>query len=586
MPEAIVDILLIEDNPGDTRLIEEMLAESPEVNSGTFTYELTFAETLEEGLRLLEKNPIDIVLLDLSLPDSRGLATIIKVKEKAPDVPIVALTGLDDHILAVKALQKGAQDYLVKGQVDSALLIRSMRYAIERELMTKDLERARKLERHLAYHDTLTNLPNRSLFYDRLNQAISFAKRSNNRVAVLFLDLDGFKRINDSLGHSKGDILLQIFAQRLKSTIRESDTIARLGGDEFTIILENVHSGKDAAMVAEKILKVLADPISVSGFEVHVSASIGISLYPNDARDIESLVKNADLAMYRAKNRGKNNYQLYNLSMDARASERLEIENSLRRGIENNEFHIHYQPQVHLLTGELTGAEALVRWRHPKLGLVYPDSFIHIAEETGLIIPLGQWVINEVCRQNVQWQESGIPPLRVSVNLSPRQFADKGLVETIYGILNKTGLNPLTLELEITEGSAMEDVDYTALTLQALKKMGVRISVDDFGTGYSSMGYLKKFPIDKLKIDQSFLRNVPDDQENVAITTAIVALAHSMGLKVVAEGVENVHQERFLKNIKCDEMQGFHYCRPLALGRFKDVIKNRNRTRISNSLQL
>ncbi|MCP4631727.1 MAG: EAL domain-containing protein [candidate division Zixibacteria bacterium] len=557
-------ILLIEDNTNDAIHLQELLAEAAIYNSYISHYELNRANRLSTGLAMLEYINANILFLDLNLPDSRGMNTLKRAKREAPGIPIIVLTNRDDEKRAIKALQFGAQDYLVKGQLNSSILARTMRNAVERERMIRDLEMARKLEQYLAYHDTLTNLPNRALFYDRLKQAIAHAKRFKKEVAVLFLDLDGFKRINDSLGHSKGDMLLQVVSQKLKTSVRESDTIARLGGDEFTVILGSIDGIQDAKYVAGKILSIISEPTSIAGNEVHISASLGICLYPSQAKDIETLVKNADHAMYGAKQSGKNKYQIYNISLDARASERLRMENSLRRAIDRREFIIHYQPQIDTITGNITGAEALVRWQHPENGLVYPNNFIPLAEETGIIVQLGKLMIKDVCTQNVKWQEQNLQPMRIAVNLSPRQFIQEGMVDFIYDILKETHMNPLYLELEITESSAMQDVDYTTETLNNLKQMGVCIAVDDFGTGYSSMGYLKRFPIDLLKIDQSFICNLPDDQENAAITRAIIALAHSMGMKVIAEGVETENQSAYLSSINCDEMQGFHFYKPLT----------------------
>lgn len=462
------------------------------------------------------------------------------------------------------------------------VFLASLRDVTGRKEAESQLEKIRRLERYLAYHDTLTNLPNRTLFYDRLKQAIAVARRNNDRVAVLFLDLDGFKRINDTLGHSKGDILLQMVAQRLKSSVRECDTIARLGGDEFTVVLIGIDGPDDAARVAEKILKSMSRPFSVTGNEVHISTSIGIGLFPNDSEDIETLVRNADIAMYHAKYNGKNNYQLFNPGMTSAIAHRLAMENALRKAVERNEFIIHYQPQYDIRSGDVVGLEALVRWAHPDKGLLYPGEFIPIAEETGTIMQVSEWVLEQACRQSRLWNRSAGWPVRVAINISPLQFTQKNLVRSVYDILDETGMNPLNLELEITEGSAMKDVEYTVKTLKELKKMGIRISVDDFGTGYSSMGYLKRFPIDLLKIDRSFIRHIPEDKDNSAITSAIIALAHSMGLKVLAEGVENQRQYDFLKSIGCDEIQGFYCSKPLELEAVEKLLE-RNRTAIARS---
>jgi len=456
-----------------------------------------------------------------------------------------------------------------------------MRYAIERQQMIRKLEASRKWERHLVYYDTLTNLPNRSLFYDRLERAIAHARRNGQTVAVLFIDLDEFKRINDALGHSKGDILLQIVSRNLKKCIRESDTIARLGGDEFTVVLENVDQAHDAVRVAKKILERLSGPLSIGGVEVCVTGSIGISLFPSDATDVESLVKYADVAMYYAKGKGKNNYHLFSPSMDIPGHKRLLMAEAMRHAVESDEFVIHYQPQVSLITGTMTGAEALLRWNYPSVGVIPPAEFIPLAEETGIIVRIGKWLLRTVCEQNKAWQKAGLKPIKVAVNLSARQFSSKGLIQNISQTLAATGLEPKFLELEITESCAMQDLEYTVATLQILKEKGVQLAVDDFGTGYSSMGNLKYYPVDVLKIDRAFIKNLPTDRDNAAITTAIIAMAHSLGKRTIAEGVETEAQATFLRSISCDEMQGYHFSRPVSSEAIEKLLQEK--TNLTNS---
>jgi diguanylate cyclase (GGDEF)-like protein/PAS domain S-box-containing protein len=424
-------------------------------------------------------------------------------------------------------------------------------------------KRAEEQITEIAYHDNLTGLPNRLLFHDRLRQAVVQAHRGGHRVAVLFLDLDRFKTINDSLGHTVGDRLLRGVSERISDSVRESDTVARLGGDEFTLLLPRVNDATDVAKVAEKILESLRQAFPVDGHELFVTSSMGISLYPEDGHDPESLVKNADTAMYRAKELGRDKYQLYTPAMNARAMERLALENSLRKALTNDELIIYYQPVVDLETRRIRGLEALLRWRHPELGLVSPAEFIPLAEVTGLILPIGPWLLRTACSQAKAWQEQGMPGLTVSVNLSARQFQQEDLVEQVTHALDVSGLAPACLDLEITESHAMQSPETAAEILRALKAVGVRISIDDFGIGYSSLGYLKRLPIDTLKIDQSFVRDIITDPDDAAIVTAVIAMARTLKLSVVAEGVETEEQLAFLAARGCDRMQGYLFSHPL-----------------------
>jgi diguanylate cyclase (GGDEF)-like protein/PAS domain S-box-containing protein len=421
---------------------------------------------------------------------------------------------------------------------------------------------------YLANHDALTGLPNRTLFMERLTLALAHAHRNAKMTAVMFFDLDRFKIVNDTLGHTAGDALLQEVARRVVSCLREDDTVARLGGDEFTIILEGLGDEQDVAPIAQKITDILAVPMNLSGQEVFITASIGISVYPNDGADAAALVKNADAAMYRAKDLGKNNYQFFKAEMNTRAFERLTLENSLRRALERNEFELHYQPQIDLDSGRVVGAEALIRWEHPDLGMVPPDRFIPIAEETGMILPIGEWVLRAACTQNKAWQDAGFPALHVAVNLSGRQFRQKNLVGMIQQMLDETGLKAEHLELEITESVIMEQATESIDTINAMRDLGLHLSIDDFGTGYSSLSYLKRFPIDTLKIDRSFVRDITTDQDDAAIVKAVIALAHSLKLMVIAEGVETAEQLKFLREQGCDEMQGYFFSRPLTAQAF------------------
>ncbi len=486
-------VLLIEDNPGDARLINEMLDEEPKS-----AFRMRHADRLSRGLELLSQMDIELVLLDLSLPDSHGLETFSKVYAHSPKVPIIVLSGNDDQQLALYAVKSGAQDYLVKGKIDRELLLKAMQYSIERKRYQEELERQ-------ANYDALTGLPNRHLFHDRLKQAV-FAQRSAKSIAVVFIDLDHFKVINDSLGHNFGDEVLRHVGERLMSAVRDGDTVARLGGDEFVLILSDQTREDVIFRTMRRLIGRVSDPITVGDRELNITCSAGISMYPQDGPDVQTLLKNADAAMYRAKAQGRNTFQFYTAEMNELANERLSMEQSLRRAIDRDELLLHYQPRLNLRTGEVDGVEALVRWQHPVRGLVLPDRFIPLAEETGLIV---------------------------------------------------TGMSE-HLELELTESMVMHDAENVIATMQGLKAIGVRLSVDDFGTGYSSLSYLKRLPLTALKIDGSFVRDItsggPDEG---LIAKAIISLGHSLHLKVIAEGVETAEHRKFLEDHECDEIQGY-----------------------------
>ena len=428
--------------------------------------------------------------------------------------------------------------------------------------------------KHLAYHDALTGLPNRLLFKDRLTVAISHAQRERSKLAVLFLDLDRFKVINDSLGHNIGDQLLQAVAARVQSCVRESDTVARLGGDEFTVLLPHLPLGEDAALVAQKIIDAVRYPFHIEGREFFMTTSIGISLYPDDGVDAEALIKNSDTAMYQAKEQGRDNYQLFNAFINAKALQRIALEHGLRKALGNQELAVHYQPIFDFRTGRISGMEALLRWNHPTLGMIPPAVFIPLAEATGVMIPIGTWAARTACAQAKAWHDAGFRSLSLAVNLSVCQLQQPDLVQRVREILEDTGLPPRLLELEITESGAMQSPENSVRTLYELKKLGIRISLDDFGTGHSSLSYLKRFPIDTLKIDQSFVRDITHDSDTAAIVTAIVAMAHSLRLKVIAEGVEFTEQATFLKRHGCDQMQGYLIKAPVPTERFVELLTN------------
>jgi diguanylate cyclase (GGDEF)-like protein/PAS domain S-box-containing protein len=429
---------------------------------------------------------------------------------------------------------------------------------------------------YMATHDNLTGLPNRLMFSQLLNQAIRSAERHKRQLVVFFIDLDRFKTINDSLGHEAGDRMLKEMAKRFKKSLRADDVVGRLGGDEFIILTEEVDELNQVANVAHKILSSAIKPMVLLGEECRITASIGISIYPGNGTDEQTLIKNADMAMYFAKEEGRNNYQFYSKDIQSQSKERFCIETNLRRALERNELSLEYQAKMDFKTGMITGVEALLRWQNPSLGSVTPTQFIPVAEETGLIVPIGRWVMKTACAQNVAWQRQGLPPVRMAVNLSLRQLMDDNLLKDIKAALVDSGMAPNLWELEITESMVMQNPTRMLAVLTNIKKMGVRLAIDDFGTGYSSLAQIKHFPIDTLKVDRSFIRNLPQDSEDRAITEAVIAMGKTLSLTVVAEGVETQEQKDFLRDHICDEMQGFHFSRPIAPDKFADLLRKNN----------
>ncbi|NEU74091.1 EAL domain-containing protein [Hassallia byssoidea VB512170] len=438
--------------------------------------------------------------------------------------------------------------------------------------------------RHQALHDLLTDLPNRVLFNERLSESLAQAREKKEKLAVCFLDLDRFKTINDTLGHALGDKLLQSVAQRLTKYLRSSDFIARWGGDEFTLLFPEINDAKEAAYIVQHILAALKPEFDIENHHLHISASIGIALYPMHGEDGETLIKNADAALSRVKSQGRNNYQFYHSAINSQASELLSLENSLHYALEREEFIVYYQPQINISTGEIIKMEALLRWQHPKLGLIYPEKFIPLAEETGLIVTIGEWVLKTACAQNKAWQDTlGLPSLSIAVNLSARQFQQSNLVKLVTQILLETQLNPKYLELEITESIAMHNAEFTKAILNEINNMGVYISIDDFGTGYCSFNYLKKFPIHALKIDKSFVRDLTKNSNDAAIITAIIALAHGLNLAVVGEGVETEEQRNLLRILECELMQGYFFSRPVLAEDATKLLRKSKSRRLSAS---
>jgi len=481
---------------------------------------------------------------------------------------LLAMGALAFIVLAGSAMviRINTQKLVLKARYDESARQQNL-LEIKNAQLSREIEKRRQGEarlHHLAHHDPLTNLPNRVLFNDRLEQALHRAWRENDSVAILFLDLDRFKNINDTMGHPIGDRLLRVVARRLASCVREADTIARLGGDEFIVIMEKIESTQEVARIAQRMLTTLAKPFRLEGRDIFLTVSIGISLYPKDGKNVTELVKNADTALYRAKEQGKNNCQFYIAELTTAAFERFALETSLRRAVERQEFVLHYQPQVSFVNDRVAGVEALVRWRHPEQGLLSPAKFIPLAEETGLIEPIGAWVLHAACAQAKAWQMAGLPSIRLAVNLSVRQIMNSDILTKVRQALEETGLAPQHLELEITESAIMHDPGKAIITLNALKALGISLVIDDFGTGYSSLSYLKRFNVSKLKIDRSFVCDIANSANDKALVRAIIALGHSIQLQVSAEGVETNDQQAFLKAEGCDERQGFLLYEPLT----------------------
>ncbi len=615
-------ILIVDDKGANVLLLERMLR-----GAGYAT--ITSTMDPHAVCDLHRQNRYDLILLDLQMPAMDGFQVMEGLKEMEVDgyLPVMVITAQPQHKL--RALQFGAKDFISKpfelpevlmrisNMLEVRLLHREAKRhsqvleqtvqklretesglrtteaelskekaalddhviqlqqaneylvvaTIEAQSQAEEIERAKVRLAHLAQHDALTDLPNRILLNDRLIQAVALADRQRKKLAVMFLDLDRFKYINDSLGHAVGDQLLQSVASRLTESVRSTDTVCRQGGDEFVVLLANVEHAEDAALSAQKILDALTVSHRIEHFELHVTVSIGISIYPDNGEDADTLIKNADTAMYQAKEGGRNHYQFFAQDMTVVAVERHAIESGLRGALARQEFVLHYQPKINLETGSISGVEALVRWQHPQRGLIPPEQFIWISEECGLIVPIGEWVLREACAHAQSWQDAGVTPVPVAVNISAVQFRHKGFLESVAAILQETGLAPAYLELELTESVLMQDAEATTSVLKALKAMGVRLAIDDFGTGYSSLSYLKRFPIDTLKIDQSFMRDISHattNSDDAAIVAAVVGMGKSLNQCVIAEGVETREQMAFLQAQGCGQGQGFYFSEPVT----------------------
>jgi diguanylate cyclase (GGDEF)-like protein len=575
-----------------------LLGESPPPIQ-SLGFEIDSAYQGQEGVACVQRaldegRPYAMAFVDMRMPPGwDGLETIERLWAIDPDVQIVICSAHSDYDWTdVVARLNNSDKLLVVKKPFEAIEVMQCANALTRKWQnerivrrevetleqvvnarTQGLETANKQLRHLATHDSLTGLPNRVLMDDRISQSIVLAERQNQTFAVILLDLDRFKLVNDSLGHRAGDELLKVVAQRLRSVVRDIDTVARLGGDEFVLIVTPSPEPDAPRQIARRIIEVMRPAVRIADVEVHTSPSIGIAFYPQDGTGIETLLAHADAAMYCAKERGRNNFQCFTVGMNSATQEKVRLETDLRVALEKKQFELHYQPKISIATGIMHGAEALLRWHHPERGSISPVEFIPIAEECGLIGSIGAWVVREACRQARAWQRDGLPPLRVAVNLSASQFRQGDIVEIIRGALDDAGLEARFLEVELTESVVMSDPEESIAILEKLSTMGVLVSVDDFGTGYSSMSYLRRFPIDKLKIDRGFISEVVSRPEDASIVRAIVSLAHSLRLKVVAEGVESPAQLEFLKELGCDQYQGFHYSPALPAGKFEALVR-------------
>ena len=595
---------LIGGGPGDAGTLAAaelaLLGESspPSMNLG---FEVDSAFQGQEGVArvqqaLDEGRPYAMAFVDMRMPPGwDGLETIEHLWAIDPDVQIVICSAHSDYnwtdvvarlnnsdkLLVVKKpfeaieimqsanalTRKWQNERILRNQVETLQQVVTAR--------TQGLETANKQLRHLATHDVLTGLPNRVLLDDRIGQCIALADRQGQTFAVIVLDLDRFKVVNDSFGHRVGDELLREVAQRLKSVVREIDTVARLGGDEFVLIITQSPERDAIQAVASRIIEVMQAPVRIAGVEIHTSPSIGIAVYPHDASTTETLLAHADAAMYYAKQQGRNNFQYFVPRMNTATQEKVRLESDMHVALEQKQFELHYQPKVNTATGVMHGAEALLRWTHPELGVIPPSKFIPIAEECGLIGALGAWVVREACRQARAWQLDGLPPLRIAVNLSASQFRQGDIVSIIRDALDAVGLDARYLEVELTESVVMSDPEESIAILEKLSTMGVLVSIDDFGTGYSSMSYLRRFPIDKIKIDRGFISEAMSRPDDASIVRAIVSLAHNLRLKVVAEGVESSEQLEFLKTLGCDQYQGFHYSPALPASQFLALARSK-----------
>jgi diguanylate cyclase (GGDEF)-like protein len=541
----IDEILIVDDTSSNDQVLSKLLNDQG--------YAVRVASGGALALQSINLASPDLILVDAGKPDPDGfeICRSLKLSTQYAEIPIIFVSAVDDTAIKVTAFELGCVDYVTKPFAGDEILAR-IRYHLKQK-------HERDLLGFRAGHDALTGLPNRNLLIDRLQQAVSYAERYDRQVAVAYIDLDKFKFINDSLGHEAGDQLLVEVSQRLLSCVRESDTVARLGGDEFVVVLYDQANEDITLHAMQRILQSIAEPIMINGGEVRTTCSIGFSFFPHDGRDVESLLKNADAAMYRAKELGRNNFQFFTAELTARINERVALEQSLRGALERNEFILHYQPKVDLRSGKVVGLEALIRWNHPSLGIVPPMRFIPLAEEIGLMQPIGLWVMRTACLQQKEWQQENASTLPIAINISSLQFLQKDFVGIVTMVLNETGVSPECLELEISETLSMQDPQSTIRVLRELRALGVRLVVDDFGTGYTNLSFLKQFPLDNIKLHQSFVCDIERNPEDLAISDAVISMAHSLRLRVTAEGVESGSQLALLADRGCDEIQGNYF---------------------------
>ncbi len=568
-----VHILHLEDDEPYRELVRLLLEEAG------IDCAITAVRTRAEFVRSLEERTWDLILSDHSLPNFDGMQALEIAAHNCLSTPFIFVTGTIGEDIAVESLKNGATDYILKNRM--ARLGGSVRRALNereerqrREKAEADLKESEEQLRFLAYHDPLTGLPNRALFQDRLAHSLSSATRREERVALLFLDLDHFKFVNDSLGHSAGDIVLKEVGRRLERCARNNDTVARLGGDEFVVVLTAVRDITDAVMAADRIKREIAAELTVQGTLLSTTCSIGMSIFPDDGRDCETLLKHADIALFSAKDGGRNRWQFYTPEMNAPALERLTMDNALRQALAKEQFSLEYQPQLEFSTGRIIGAEALVRWRHPEAGLISPNRFISIAETSGEIIAIGEWVLRKACRQAKQWQDEGLSPIVVAVNVSAIQFRQESFFQFVQTVLKETGLDPRYLELEVSESVLLSYLDVMESLVHDLGKIGSHLAIDDFGTGYCSLSYLRRFQFSRLKIDQSFVKSIEFDARDAALTAAIINMANILGMKAIAECVETDGQVRALKSVGCDQIQGHYFCPPLSASSLSERVRS------------
>ncbi|HEY9741221.1 MAG TPA: EAL domain-containing protein [Coleofasciculaceae cyanobacterium] len=542
-------------------------------------FEVIGAEDGRMGLNLAKAMVPDLILCDVMMPelDGYGVLTALRQDSILAAVPFIFLTAKAAKADLRQGMELGADDYLTKpftrAELLGAIISRLKKQAAVQERYHTELQQAKEQLEYLIHNDSLTNLPNRLSLRDRFKQVQPTDTDTEKLVGVLCLSLDRFNQINDNLGHIVGDLLIKAVAERLTACVGREDTVARLSADQFAIIVATIEHKKEVGNLAQTILEKLSETFALAGQEIFVTASIGIGLYPRDGAELEQLLNHANTAMAKAKQQGGDQYEFYTAAFNIGSSERLALQSSLRHALEREELQVYYQPLVNLKTGRIVGAEALVRWQHPERGLVSPDKFIPVAEETGLIMPIGEWVLHTACKQTKLWQTAGFSSLRVAINLSSRQFSQIDLRKQLVQILMETGLDPKYIELELTESMLVQNTEVAIRRLNALKALGVEIAIDDFGTGYSSLSYLQQFPFDILKIDRCFIRNITENANNAAITKAIIAMAKSLNLKLIAEGVETEAELSFVYQQQCDGMQGFLFSRPVPAQEFEQLLK-------------